>query len=212
MSGIDPEAYEAWFKKPIGRFADKAEKKLMATFVSAKPRDRLLDAGCGTGYFAAALLERVASVVALDASREMLEYAGRNHHLHELVQGDVETLPFVADSFDTIMVTTVLEFLKNPQRALVEIWRALKPTGQVVVGILNRRSPWGILRKIRGLLGNVFWGKAHLFSRDEMAGLLTQAGYTGVKSESALFGSFILLWGNKPSTLRPQGRSELAPD
>jgi len=211
VNGIYPETYEAWFKKPAGRYADKAEKKLIAKFVRAKPGDRLLDAGCGTGHFTAALLEQVASVVALDASLEMLEYARRNHHIHELVQGDVETLPFMANSFDTIMIITVLEFLKDPQRALAGIYRALKPSGQVAVGILNRRSPWGIMRKIRGLLGNVFWGKAHLFSRDEIAGLLIQTGFTGVESESALFGSFILLRGNKPSSLRPKGTSERAP-
>ena len=211
MSGINPEAYEAWFKKLVGRYADKAEKKLIAKFMRTKPGDRVLDAGCGTGHFTVALLEKVASVVALDASFEMLEYARLRYHIHELVQGDVETLPFMANSFDTIMIITVLEFLKDPQRALADIYRALKPSGQAAVGILNQRSPWGIMRKIRGLLGNVLWGKAHLFSRDEMTGLLIQAGYTGVESESAVFGSFILLRGNKPPSLRPKGTSERTP-
>jgi SAM-dependent methyltransferase len=211
MSEIDPETYEAWFKKPVGSYADEAEKKLIATFLRTKPGDRLLDAGCGPGHFSAALLERVASVVALDVSFEMLEYARLKYRIYELVLGDVETLPFLADSFDTIMMITVLEFLKDPQRALAEICRALRPSGQVVVGVLNRRSPWGILRRIRGLLGDVFWGKARLYSRDEMVDLLIQAGYAGVESQSILFGSFILLRGYKPSALIPQGTYELAP-
>ncbi len=197
MSGIDPERYEAWFTRPVGRYADRAEKKLIATFLRTQPEDRLLDAGCGTGHFAAALLERVASVVALDASFEMLEYARRKHRIHELLQGDVESLPFVTDSFDTIMIITVFEFLKNPQRALAEIYRALKLSGHVVVGILDRQSPWGILRRIRGLLGNVFWRKAYLYSRNEMAELLIQSGFKDVESKAVLLGSFILLRGQK---------------
>lgn len=211
MSGIDPEAYEAWFKKPIGRHADKAEKRLIAAFVGTKPGDRLLDAGCGTGHFAADLQERVASVIALDASLKMLVYAGRKHRIHELVQGDVTSLPFKADSFDTIMTITVLEFLKDPQKALAEIYRAVRPSGQVVVGILNRRGPWGILRRMRGLLGNVFWREARLFGRNQMAGLLIQAGFTRIESGSVLFGSFILLKGIKTSSFSPQRSPEPVP-
>ena len=45
MTGIDPETYEAWFRKPVGRHADKAEKKLIAMFLRCKPGDLLLDAG-----------------------------------------------------------------------------------------------------------------------------------------------------------------------
>jgi len=201
-SGINPGAYEAWFKKPVGRYADKAEKRLIATFLRAKLGDRLLDAGCGTGHFTADLQERVASVVALDASSKMLEYARRKHCIHELVQGDVETLPFVADSFDTVVMFTVLEFLEEPRAALAEILRILKPSGQFVIGFLNRRSPWGMLRKIRGLLGNLHWRKARLYSRGEILNLLNQAGFTPIKSESVLSGSFVLTMGNKQHSMR----------
>jgi exoribonuclease II len=43
MSGIDPETYEAWFTKPVGKYADRTEKRLIATFLRAKPGDRLLE-------------------------------------------------------------------------------------------------------------------------------------------------------------------------
>jgi len=202
MTGIDPETYEAWFKKPVGRYADKAEKKLIGMFLRPNPGDRLLDAGCGTGHFTADLQERVGSVVALDASFKMLEYARRKHCIHDLVQGDVETLPFVADSFDTVVMFTVLEFLEEPRAVLAEILRILKPSGQFVIGFLNRRSPWGILRQVRGLLGNLYWRKARLYSRGGILNLLNQAGFTPIKSESVLSGSFVLTMGNKRPSMR----------
>jgi len=73
VPGIDPETYEAWFDKPVGRYADKAEKNLISRILWAKPGIQLLDAGCGTGHFAADLRETVGGIVALDVSHEMLK-------------------------------------------------------------------------------------------------------------------------------------------
>jgi SAM-dependent methyltransferase len=189
-SGINPGAYEAWFNKPVGRYAGRAEKRLMARFFRIRPGGICLDAGCGTGHFTAALLESGEGVIALDRSSDMLKYARSRYHVVDLVGGNVEALPFVAD------------FLEEPRAALAEILRILKPSGQFVIGFLNRRSPWGILRQIRGLLGNLHWRKARLYSRGEILNLLNQAGFTPIKSESVLSGSFVLTMGNKQPSMR----------
>jgi ubiquinone/menaquinone biosynthesis C-methylase UbiE len=202
MSGIDPEAYEAWFIRPIGKYADRAEKRLIDRFVRTEQGGRLLDAGCGTGHFTAVLAGRGANVIGLDNSFEMLEYAKSRYHIHNLVYGNAEALPFVADSFDTVVMFTVLEFLEEPRAALAEILRVLKPSGQFVIGFLNRRSPWGILRQVRGLLGNLYWRKARLYSRGGILNLLNQAGFTPIKSESVLSGSFVLTMGNKQPSMK----------
>jgi len=201
-SGINPGAYEAWFNKPAGRYADRAEKRLIARFFRIRPGGICLDVGCGTGHFTAALLESGESIIALDRSFDMLNYARSRHHIVDLVRGNVEALPFVADSFDTVVMLTVLEFLEEPRAALAEILRILKPSGQVVIGFLNRRSPWGILRQVRGLLGNFNWRKARLYSRGEILNLLNQAEFTPIKSESVLSGSFVLTMGNKQPSMR----------
>ena len=107
-----------------------------------------------------------------------------------------------AGSFDTVVMLTVLEFLERPEAALSETFRVLEPSGQFVIGFLNRRGPWGALRRIRGLLGNAFWRNARFYGRREMAGLLSRAGYTAIKAKGTLFNSFVLLGGYK-SPLAP---------
>lgn len=197
MHWRDPEAYEAWFDRPLGRLADAAEKKLIGGFAVTRPGGRLLDAGCGTGHFAAVLSRPGIKVVGLDASPEMLKFARPRYQPSSLVQGDVEALPFAAGSFDTVVMLTVLEFLERPEAALSEAFRVLEPSGQFVVGFLNRRGPWAALRRIRGLLGNAFWRNARFYGRREMAGLLIRAGFTAIKAKGALFDSFVLLGGYK---------------
>ena len=179
MVRFDPEAYEAWFDRPLGRLAGAAEEKLIGRFVGTGPGSRLLDAGSGTGHFAAVLSRPGVRVVGLDASLEMLKYAKPKYQPSSLVQGDVEALPFDAGSFDTVVMLTVLEV---PEEAGSRPGRNITGSQafwQFFIGFLNRCSLWGILRRIRGLLGNAFWREARLYDRREMAGLLSRAGYTG---------------------------------
>lgn len=197
MSELDPETYEAWFRKPIGRFADRAEKRLIGRSVRTEPGGLILDAGCGTGHFTVCVVGKGMSIVGLDNSFNALEYAKSKYHIQNLVHGNVENLPFTADSFEAVLMLTVLEFLNDPHEALSETRRVLKPSGQLVVGYLERRSPWGILRLLRGILGNAFWRRVHLYRRREIEGLMTHAGYGDIKAKGTLFGSFVLLYGQK---------------
>ena len=80
-----------------------------------------MDFGAGTGRFAA-LLAATNPVVALDASREMLEVA-RTKAAFSCVQGDGHRLPFIADAFDIAVVVMVLHQLADPDRALADVAR-----------------------------------------------------------------------------------------
>jgi ubiquinone/menaquinone biosynthesis C-methylase UbiE len=197
MAGLDPEAYEAWFDKPLGRLADRAEKRLIEKYIMTEPSGLLLDGGCGTGHFDAALGGRRASIIGLDSSFEMLEYARSKYCMQNLVHGNVETLPFLLDSFDTVVMLTALELLGAPQSALSEARRVLKPSGRLFVGYLERFSPWGLFRRFRGLVGDSFWRKVHFFSRPEIKSLMTRAGFETIRVQSTLFGSFVLISGRK---------------
>jgi SAM-dependent methyltransferase len=197
MFGIAPEAYEAWFDKPIGRFVDKAEERLIHRFVKTEPGGLLLDGGCGTGHFAPVFAGRGADIIGLDRSFEMLEYAKSRYRIQNLVHGNVEALPFVTDSFEIVIMLTVLEFLSAPRLALCETRRVLKPSGQLVVGYLERLSPWGMLRRFRGLMGHAFWREVRFYHRREVEDLMNCAGYGDIKARGTLFGSFVLVSGRK---------------
>lgn len=60
---------------------------------SAHPGERLLDAGCGTGYFSRLWRERGKQVTALDLAPGMLDVARQRQAAHHYLLGDIEQVP-----------------------------------------------------------------------------------------------------------------------
>lgn len=106
----------------------------------------VLDAGCGTGAYAEAIVERVGRVEAVDLSAGMLSQA-RGKLARQAAAGrigfhraPVTDLPFADASFDAVMINQVLHHLDAPgddafpvlRRAVAELARVLKPGGVLV--------------------------------------------------------------------------------
>jgi SAM-dependent methyltransferase len=94
------------------------------------------DLGTGTGAFIAAIAQHVSKVIGVDASPEMLEAAGeRLSHLPNigLRLGDLESLPIESEELDLAVMSLVLHYVPEPERALSEAARALKPGGRLIV-------------------------------------------------------------------------------
>jgi ubiquinone/menaquinone biosynthesis C-methylase UbiE len=92
---------------------------------------RVLDVGCGTGLFAAALAEReVARVWGVDASDEMVAVARENGVNAKLAPA--ERLPFKAGWFDRGVVRMAAHLFDRP-RAFAELRRVLAADGRAVV-------------------------------------------------------------------------------
>jgi malonyl-CoA O-methyltransferase len=101
-----------------------------------EPR-RILDAGCGTGHAARALLERYrrAAVVALDLAPAMLASARhRRPWLRRLdvVCGDAAALPLADASVDLVFSNLMLQWCNDPDRVFGEFRRVLRPGGLVL--------------------------------------------------------------------------------
>lgn len=111
----------------------------------------LLDAGCGTGSYAASVADHVASLALLDASEEMLALArvklGGGPGLDYRV-GQLQDLPFDDSSFDAVMTNQVLHHLGDEEggawaqheRAFHEYQRVLRPGGVLVVNTSSQRQ------------------------------------------------------------------------
>ena len=96
------------------------------------PEGPILDAGCGTGllleYLAATgLLDRISMYVGLDLTPEMLVRASRRLRalrvLGDLVEGDLEYLPFRSGAFNVSYSFTVVDLLSRPWRGVAELCR-----------------------------------------------------------------------------------------
>lgn len=97
---------------------------------------RILDAGCGAGFYAAALADRGASVLGLEDSAVLVAHArARLGDRAEVRQYDLNTpLDELGDgSFDGAVCALVLHHLADRPRFLGEVFRVLRPGGWFVL-------------------------------------------------------------------------------
>lgn len=101
---------------------------------------RVLDAGCGVGYGAAMLHDAGArDVVAIDSSESVVEVARHAVPAGVLCEvGDVTSLQYEDASFDVIVCFEVIEHVDDPDAALDELARVLRPDGLLLISSPNR--------------------------------------------------------------------------
>ena len=118
--------------------ADDAVEKVMREALGARLFDSLLDLGTGTGRLLELFQPLYARAVGIDASADMLAVARANLDRAGIANaqvrlGDIHNLPFQRDSFDVVTVHQVLHYLDDPERALAEAARVLRPGGRLLV-------------------------------------------------------------------------------
>jgi ubiquinone/menaquinone biosynthesis C-methylase UbiE len=99
----------------------------------------VLDAACGNGYGSLILANAGArSVTGIDSSAEAVSTAQeRLGGLGSVVQGDVEKLPFEADSFDLVVCLEMVEHVVDAAAAVAEFRRVLRPGGVLLISSSN---------------------------------------------------------------------------
>jgi demethylmenaquinone methyltransferase/2-methoxy-6-polyprenyl-1,4-benzoquinol methylase len=131
-------------------YADLIDQAMQPRFEMADLGNlHVLDAGIGTGAMSCAFASQCGhafDLVGTDVSSEMLRHADENlqkcNIKARLVQGDLNALPFADNTFDVVMVAHVLEHMADPEVALAELCRVLKPGG-VLIACITRRSSAG---------------------------------------------------------------------
>jgi ubiquinone/menaquinone biosynthesis C-methylase UbiE len=96
---------------------------------------RVLDVGCGTGKFAAALSER-AKVWGVDDSPQMLEVARARAPRVRFKQASAESLPFKEGWFERVTMWLVVHLVERP-RVFAELCRVLAPRGRIAVATFD---------------------------------------------------------------------------
>ena len=95
-----------------------------------KPGMRVLDLACGPGLVASGAAERGTLPVGLDFSSAMVALARADHPGIRFEEGDAEVLPFADESFDAVVANFGIHHVAEPNRALAEARRVLRPGGR----------------------------------------------------------------------------------
>jgi SAM-dependent methyltransferase len=118
----------------------------------------VLDAGCGTGRYAAAwrTLFPSATVVGVDLNGGILRDGQVSPGALHPVNGNLESLPFASNTFDVVMSRGVIQHTTNPARALQELVRVCRPGG--LLYFYTYRHGWydvvlGGCRKVAARIG-----------------------------------------------------------
>lgn len=100
--------------------------------------ENLLEIATGTGIISFQLCKQVREITAIDLSPEMLKIArvkAENQSVTNIdfMEGDICNLSFADHSFDAVIASNVLHLLFEPDKAMQEIKRVVKPGGKVIV-------------------------------------------------------------------------------
>ncbi|WTW92061.1 class I SAM-dependent methyltransferase [Streptomycetaceae bacterium NBC_01309] len=148
----------------------------------------VLDAGCGSGRVTEELLRRfpTASVVAVDVSRSMLDQAHVRLTPHAdrvlLRQVDLEAgLPFDDRSFDAVLSTGALHWVRDHGAFLAEAGRVLRPGGHLAVQCGGHGSLFSV-HTILAELGIDTAAHNHYATAEQTMTRLAAAGFTGSRA------------------------------
>ena len=134
------------------------------------------DLGCGTGQLTETIAPYVRRVIAVDGSPDMLDAARRRLLAAdnvELRQGELEALPLAAGELDVAMLSLVLHYSPEPQRALEEVARVVRPGGRLLVVDMQPHER----EEYQQQMGHVWLG----FSEKQISRFLTGAGFDDVR-------------------------------
>jgi ubiquinone/menaquinone biosynthesis C-methylase UbiE len=145
--------FYAWSERVLGRAITGldivAERKRLADLIPASLTQTVLDVSPGPGIYQAALAQKVGSrgqIVALDLSAGMLNQCKKvtADQVPEpvLVQANAAYLPFPNKSFDGLFHFGGINLFSEPERALSEFARVVKPGGWVVFGDEHFSESW----------------------------------------------------------------------
>jgi len=182
-STLDPAEVER--EERVGKRRSRHFRRFLA---GAGRPGKLLDVGCGYGFFLKLAQEAGWEAIGVDLDPRAVAYAKDRLRVNAL-EGDLRDFHFPDGSFDLVTLWNVLDYVPDPLDLLEEVHRLLKSGGRIFIRTPN--VVWHLLNcRLTGLLKRLGWGAVfderpyltfvfHLtsFSRSTLRLLLEHAGF-----------------------------------
>jgi methionine biosynthesis protein MetW len=169
---------------------NKPSNEIFSTASSALRgvREKVLDVGCGDGYFALYVKEKFRRIYGAEIVQEAAHVA-QKQGMFTTVMDLNSSLSYKDNTFDTVTCLDVIEHVLDPVSLLTEISRVLMPGGQLVLTTPN-------IRYFRNLYKLIFkgkfphttpdtfvWGGGHLhfFTRADIKNIFKKAGFKRIE-------------------------------
>ena len=178
MNIFEEEAieYDEWFE--THEWAYRAEVEAIRKFIPETGEG--IEIGIGTGRFSIPFGIKVG----IEPSKAMAEISRKRGIT--VSEAKAEHLPFQDNSFDFVLMVTILCFLEDPFQALKEIKRILKPTGKIIIGMLDYDRPPGKLYEEKRKKGK-FYRDARFYSVNQVLDWLKKLAFDNLQTVQTIF-------------------------
>jgi len=196
----------------------RLQAPILWKMLGLKKDDVVLDLGCGPGYFSFEIARIAQKTVGIDINEKVMGFApifSSKRKGLTFMMSAAEEIPFLSNTFSKILMSSVLQMVKNDSVVLKECFRTLKRNGEIILSIptdyvflprlFKRNWLFFILKKLcrypedyASLKKHLYskyggmYGKAY-YSRIEMFDLLEKEGFEVQDYEYSpkILGSFV---------------------
>jgi ubiquinone/menaquinone biosynthesis C-methylase UbiE len=212
MEGAVAKWYAAQTKKSLDDFRTLARR----VAEQLRPESSVLEVAPGPGYFAIELAKLGSyKITGLDISHTFVEIARHNAAKENVVvefrRGNASAMPFASDSFDFLLCRAAFKNFAEPQQALDEIYRVLRPGGKALIIDLRRDASKPSIRQavdsmqlsvVNSLITKLtfrFMLLKRAYTNSELAHMIAQTQFRSAEISQDLLGFEIAL--HKPPSL-----------
>jgi ubiquinone/menaquinone biosynthesis C-methylase UbiE len=140
MADDDPHHEFYHSSNPLVSYLHNRRIGIVRELIQKTEAQTLLEVGSGDGYVLKALSDLPVSLTGIEISEKRIERSRGLVPQAEIVAGDARDMPFESQSFDLVVCSEVLEHVPEPERAIAEMKRVVRPGGLVIVTVPQERN------------------------------------------------------------------------
>ncbi len=178
MIQADLSFLDEFYSRPLGRRTRRLLGDLVQGLLENTRGQNILCCGYGLPYLEPLADETRSRLSFMPAAMGVRRWPAAAPNCAALV--DLSRLPLPDSSFDAVLVIHGLEFARDPEEFLGEVWRVLVPSGKAIVAVPNRRGIWSHSE-------HTPFGYGQPFTRRQLARIMSSNGFRLRRNLSALY-------------------------